>query len=158
MIDETRNGVMLAIKPAFAETPHPTDEGLLHPQCTDDGDIRDFYGRTTWLSVPDEIIDRNNASLCFFSPEAYRFYLPAYLLWVLRTLDSSDSFTVDSTIYRLAPGTGDLRQFSLSKYAILDAAQRKVVVDFLEYLAEHGRGKVDQEALHKAMNYWSSVK
>ncbi len=157
MFDESRNSVIRAIEMAFAKNPCPADDGLLHPQCMDDGDIKDFYGRTTWLDVPDEIIDYNNASLCFFSPEAYRFYLPAYLIWALRIFDSSDSWTVDSTIYSLTPGEGDLRQFSLSKYALLDAAQRRAVLAFLEYLAEHGSGKVDQEAIQVAMNYWTSI-
>ena len=157
MIDDVRNSVMRAIEMAFADNPYPADKGLLHPQCMDDEDIRDFYGRTTWLNIPGEVIDRNNASLCFFSPEAYRFYLPAYLIWALRNFDSSDSFTVDSTIYSLTPGEGDLRRFSLSKFALLDVDQRRAVLDFLKYLAEHGGGMVDQHAVQKAIAYWSSV-
>ena len=153
----THDHLTRAIEMAFAGTPCPGDGGLLHPQCMDDGDVKDFYGRTDWRSVPDEIIDRNNASLCFFSAEAYRFYVPAYLIWVLNNFASCDSSTVDSTIYSFTPGKGDLRQFSLSKYALFNAAQRTAVLDFLEYLANHGGGKVDQQALQEAIDYWASV-
>jgi hypothetical protein len=153
----TRDDLIRRIEVAFAEASPPGDDKLLHPQCMDAEDIKDFYGTASWRGIPDEIVARNNASLCFFSSEAYRFYLPAYLTWVLRHFNTSPSFAVDSTIYSLSPGEGSLREFAVSKYALLDSAQRRVVLDFLAYLDEYGSGEMDAVAVRKAIEYWSAL-
>jgi hypothetical protein len=120
MFDAPQIAVIQSIENAFAETLCPGDGRLLHAKCMDDMDIKDFYGQRDWRNIPAELIERNNASLCFFSPEAYPFYLPAFLLWVLRHFETSSSFTVESTIYSLAPPESDLRDFVLSKYELLN--------------------------------------
>jgi len=143
------------IEAAFADAKHPGDGRLLHPQCFDNSDIRDFYGGVRWRQVPAEVIERNNASLCFFGPEAFRFYLPAFLLWTLRNYRTSDSFTVDSTIYSLDPGQDDLRAFILSKLSALTAPQREAVVAFLEFMRDHSDGHADAEAAARALDsFW----
>ncbi len=147
-------GIIGEIENAFADVQHPGDHRLLHAQCMDDGDIADFYGGIHWRDVPDEIVERNNASLCFFSPEGYQFYLPAFLTWVLRNFATSNSFTVDSTIYSLEPGSGKLADFARSKYSLLDRRQRAAVSDFLLYLKSHGQGLVDEDAVARALRVW----
>ena len=108
MVVDATEAIVNEIKGAFTDVPHPGDDLMLHPQCMDDNDVEEFYGGIHWHDVPGEIIERNNASLCFFSPEAYRFYLPAYLIWVLNNFATSNSFTLDSTIYSLAPEVAPL--------------------------------------------------
>lgn len=156
MVTESAAVIIREIEAAFAQVEHPGDQSLLHSQCMDDHDIdiEDFYGDIHWRDVPDDIIERNNASLRFFSPEAFRFYLPAFLTWVLRNFAATDSFTVDSTIYSLDPGDDDLGDFAKSKYSLLDHRQRTAVANLLNYLKANGQGMVDEDAVKKALLLW----
>jgi hypothetical protein len=107
-----------------------------------------------WRDVPSKIIDTNNASLCFFSPQAFQYYLPAYLIWVLWNYRTSGSFTVDSTIYSLNPESGDTRRFVLSKFSLLAKPQRMAITAFLEFMRDHSDGHADAEAAEDALDSW----
>ena len=74
------------------------------------------------------------AALFFLSPAGFRHFLPAYMSWVLRHPDGGAA-AVGSTLFALTPATDDLRTFSLSKFALLDEAQRAAVLSFLEAMA-----------------------
>ena len=88
---------------AFSDTIFPGEKNLLYKGgYDDDSEILDFYGLEEWQSIPDKTIEYNNASLSFFSPEAYQFYLPRYLIYILEHYDSND-IVVDKTIYSLTP-------------------------------------------------------
>lgn len=147
--------VAAQIEKAFSGVPHPGDARLLHPQCYDDMDIQAFYGGRHWRDIPEKVIARANAALCFFSPEGFQFYLPAYMLFALRHYRSSSSFSVDSTIYALCPSKGDLEQFSLSKFSLLTGPQREAVVAFLEVMIEEAEGHADTAIARRALSrYW----
>jgi hypothetical protein len=145
------------IEAAFADLEHPGDESLLHSQCFDESDLEDFFGGIAWRDVPSEVIERNNASLCFFSPIAFRYYLPAFLIWVLRNHRTSDSSTVSSTLFNLDPDSGDLREFTLSKFSCLTPPQRQAVTEFLRFMRDHSAGRVDERAAIEALSYWEPL-
>ena len=74
------------ITAAFAGTAYPGDENLRN---SDEGEEpylleAEFKGLDDWTRIPAEFIDQAPdgyaSALSFFSPEALRFYLPAYLI------------------------------------------------------------------------------
>jgi len=81
-------------------------------------------------------------------PAGFRHYLPAYMSFALRHRDSGAA-VVGSTVYALTPSHGDLREFSLSKFALFDDAQRSAALAFLEAMASH-------EDVDEALEYWRS--
>ncbi|MDX1710961.1 MAG: DUF6714 family protein [Rhodovibrionaceae bacterium] len=135
------------IEAAFAAAEQPGDGELLHPQCMDDVDILSFYsdaacnaafgGAPHWREVPDATIVYEYAALTAFSPKAFRFYLPAYLLYTLAHY-ADPEYAAESTLRALDPGTDKemLHGFMASHYALLDAAETDAVVAFLELMAE----------------------
>lgn len=142
-----------AIDAAFGGLAPPDDDALLHPQCMDDGDIADFYGRPDVDAWPDERVIRNYAAPSFFSAAAFRYYMPAFMRWSLAHPDSVE-YVVESTLRAFDPGPegARLRDFQLSKFALFDAAQRRAVVGFLEVFAAHADlGPVAAAAL---ANHW----
>ena len=62
----------------------------------------------------------------------------------------SGAAVVGSTVYAFTPAQGDLRDFSISKFALFDQAQRKAVLAFLEAMAGH-------ENVDDALEYWRSA-
>ncbi len=135
--DEAQVEVLIAaIEKAFAGVPFPGDHELLHSSCYDDNDIKAFYGVTDWRTVSANVIQVEHAALSFFSPEAFQFYLPAFLIWILRNYSTTQAFVVDSTIYSLNPYTGaGLDAFVQSKFALFTCDQRGAVAQFLEHMA-----------------------
>ena len=141
------------IEAAFAGLTPPGDAKLLHPQCCDDGDVMDFYGAPAAASLSDETIVRNYAASSFFSAEAFRYYMPAFMLWALRHCDSIE-YAPEATLRAFDPDSAgpELRAFQLSKFARFSEPERRAVVHFLKAFAAHPHlGPLAEAAL---ANHW----
>ena len=139
--------VLAQIAAAFADVPRPADDELLHPDVHDDSDIQALLGVPRWQDLPEASVEGEYSALSFLGPAAYRHFLPAYLSWVLRHPESGAA-VVSSTIFGLAPvGEEPLRSFMISKFSMLDRAQREAVLAFLKAMAPH-------EDVAAALFYW----
>jgi len=140
------------IAAAFADTPRPTNVDLLHEECHDDMDIRGLYPSARWQDVDDTLIEYEYAALFFLSPGGFRFFLPAYMTWVLQR-PYSEAAVVDSTVRALTPQSGDLEAFSLSKFTEFNADERAAVVAFLEAMT------VNKELdIAGALEHWQAAR
>jgi hypothetical protein len=127
--------VLSQIDKAFADAPRPADDALLHPDARDDSDIQALIGVEHWRSLPEDSVEYEYSALAFLGPAGFRHFLPAYMSWVLRHPDSGAA-VVGSTIMALTPTADEsLRAFMLSKYTLLDSAQRAAIVSFLRVMA-----------------------
>ena len=143
------------IETAFADAPRPANEQLLHERCMDDNDIVGLYPIEHWRDMPDERVESEYAALAFLSPDGFRHFIPAYMGFALRRLDSGAA-AVDSTIWSLAPVFYDdpgLKDFAVSKLSTLTDDQRAAVTDFLEAVCELGDEYVAEHA-GNALGWW----
>jgi len=140
--------VLRQIERAFADPPRPADDQLLHPDARDDNDIKSLYSVAHWHDLSDEAVEYEYAALFFLGPAGFRHFLPAYMSFALRHVDSGAA-VVGSTVYALTPAQGDLRDFSLSKFALFDDAQHSAVLAFLAAMIGH-------EDVDEALKYWHS--
>ena len=138
------------IEAAFADAPRPPDPDLAHSPGHDH-DFELLYRYAHWRDVPDATLERQDAALAFLGAAGFHHFLPAYMSYALRHPGSA-WFAVESAVNALAPGSGDLRAFSVSKYAELDAAQRGAVLTFLETMRE--RDDFGDPVLADALAYW----
>lgn len=155
MNPETIQSAIQEIETAFAGLTPPADDKLLHPQCMDDVDIKDFYGGPDAWTLSDDMIIGNYAASSGFSAEAFQYYMPAFMVWALKHPDTVE-YAPESTLFALDPAsTGpDLRDFQVSKYALFTPAQRQAVVAFLEaFTQDSDLGEMAENAL---ANYWST--
>ena len=81
----TPEQVKSLVRQAFAETPYPGDDALVRSQGDEPQEVEAlFRGQVDWRRLTSAFVDRAGAAspsaLSFFSPGAFRFYLPAYLL------------------------------------------------------------------------------
>ncbi|WP_170328939.1 DUF6714 family protein [Ruegeria arenilitoris] len=138
---------------AFDGLDPPADDELLHPECIDDVDILEFYGGVKWHEMTDQMIVYSYAAPTAFSPKAFQYYLPAYLIWTLRNSDSPE-YASESILLALDPGTSKemLHEFRKSKFSQLTPTQTEAVLRFLYYFSDHPElGEFAEAAL---VNYW----
>lgn len=101
------------IKNAWRELPYPGDENIFTPHSYDDEGITEYFSGTTWEDHSVEELRAHCAAFTFFTPIAYRYWLPAFLMaWVLdpeeldvcvdALLDSFDAVHEPEKIERLA--------------------------------------------------------
>lgn len=141
------------ISEAFAEQSPPPSEELLHPNCMDDGDIKDFYGGVRWEDMTEAMIASNYAAPTFFSAQAFRYYLPAYLIWTLNNLDSVE-YVGESILHALNPdAAGEIHHdFMKSKYSFFAPSHIAVIKKFLWRVSKDRElGQFADQAL---VQYW----
>jgi len=153
----TKENCIKLIEKAFKEVRFPGNRKLLHPDsCNDDSDILPFYSQAKWKNIPDNLLEKGYASLSFFGAEAYQFFLPAFMIWVLKNYEKSDSFTINSVINSLNPIVRNkLDAFRISKFAALNLGQKQSIAEFLAFLEKDIRGSVDGTGVNQALlNHW----
>lgn len=74
---------------AFAAAPRPSDDRISAPTYDDEGTAEYFRGRT-WHGHTAEQLRIHSSSLSFFTREAYRYFLPAYMLAELDEPETAD--------------------------------------------------------------------
>jgi hypothetical protein len=143
------------IELAFQDAPRPSNDDLLHERCMDDNDIVRLYPVPHWREMRDELVESEYAALSFLSPDGFRHFIPAYMGFTLRHLDSGAA-AVDSTIWSLAPVFYEdqgIQEFVVSKLSSLTDVQRAAAIAFLEAVREDGDGYLAEQA-EKALGYW----
>lgn len=149
------HSALAQIDAAFGDAPRPPDDELLHERCMDDNDIVRLYPVPHWRELPDELVESEYAALSFLSPDGFRHFIPAYMGFTLRRLDSGAA-AVGSTIWSLAPVFYEdtaIQDFTVSKFASLSDAQREAIAAFLEAVVELGDDYVAEQA-GKALSWW----
>ena len=149
------HSALARIDAAFGHAPRPPDDELLHEQCMDDNDIVRLYPIPHWREMPDDLVESEYAALSFLSPDGFRHFIPAYMGFTLRRLDSGAA-AVDSTIWSLAPvfyEDAAIQDFAVSKFASFTESQRAAVMAFLKAVTETGDDYVADQAA-KALSWW----
>ena len=82
-----------AVRRAFWDVPYPGDDRLLADDCNSPDEVEKLQSQdwnSHWTNVPDRVIEWHANRLAFLSPEAYRFYLPAFIIYSLEKPESSE--------------------------------------------------------------------
>jgi hypothetical protein len=123
-----------------------------------------FRGKTDWRALDSEFLDQDPIALCFFSDEAFRFYLPAYLIADLdgRLFDVRPVFHLTHGLTDAAKAEpvnprryGPRTWFESTSYqlAVFDRAQASAIVAYLEYVREGD--EFERAAIDQALvNFW----
>lgn len=132
---------------AFADTPYPGDDRIAkctREQCTECETIRQDLRGQTPRTLSEEVLDRTALPLLF--PEAFRFFIPAYMGYAVEHPDSSiASFTIMSL------GPDDYDDFWRERFRLFTPAERGAVIAFLECLrGQEVEGDEEDNAKHRA--------
>ena len=126
----TVEALLREIREAFVAVPRPK-RTMADAEVDDDrSEASRFPERDiNWWEVPDDLLKRCSAPMCFLAPGDFVYYLPAYVSWFLRTDGGADSFSSESLIYYLSDVERGGRIAGL-----LDSRQRSSIRSFLEFV------------------------
>ena len=159
----TADEIRQHIESAFAAVPYPGDHQISydtsghHLECAQ---VAEFFRGKHWQQLTlhdlrDNYRGDESACLCFMSPEAYRFYLPAYMLFSLDP-ESLGHVIRDAAFYSLTPpDDANQRAWWQRRASVLDAAQCRAVLGYLQLLSFDPTSDYHTAELQRAINYWS---
>jgi len=89
------------IEAAFADVPYPGREALSNDHCCECAEVSATYAGKRWteIALADVLAGRETSLL---SPAAWRYYLPALMIWCIRAPDIVDVIQ-DNLVYQLEP-------------------------------------------------------
>jgi hypothetical protein len=87
--------------------------------------------RLDWTAIPDDIIAEYSEVFCFTDLQGYRFYLPAYMSWVIRNHGLTTSVSAFHVIFAINPGGSLFITMPFVKY--FTGNQIDVIEKFLEF-------------------------
>lgn len=116
---------------------------------------------TTWQEIPDEEIEECDCLLAHMGPEEFRYYLPAYMRYGLRNHDRPiwETDVLGMTVFALLPSTKneDLRAYAIAQYSALNESQKRIVIHFLEFIANLEDDVRHTDAFKALASYWHNV-
>jgi len=153
------NKLIEKIKKAFVNTQYPGDENIVH-KTQYDNEVAEcekkFLGKK-WQEVDWNTIDNEGwASGCaFLTNEAYRYYLPAYMIAIIEKYDDMIN-SVDAVVSSLRfPNTSEEQKEFYVKMEGFTSEQKEVIIEFLDWLAEnHNDDFLDDNARQANIRYW----
>ena len=163
------NELISRIERAFADVAYPGDDDLTDSTYGEEPAalVEEFLEKTDWRQLDDEFIDQApdgwGSALSFFSDNALRFYLPAYMIADIRGhLNTSDpafrlcaSLTPQAEKRKIAKiwGGGTMGERARAAFDCYDAEKVSVIVDYLWWKLE-SLGGYDVTIEQALENYW----
>jgi hypothetical protein len=127
--------VLEKLTSSFQTLPYPGDLNLVydntgyHLECVD---IQQAFAGKHWSELSQETLIRESSALAFLTPEAFRFYLPAYLSNVVREFDESDALPEISVYYLTLPVEAD----SLINLSYIQQQSNETKLEVSQFLME----------------------
>ena len=120
---------------AFDAVPRPGKRNITSHKCEECYELRDTFGSLQWDQIPAAVVDENFGQLPLFTPKAYKYFLPAYLLRCLESLDP-ESMVCEFVIYSLTPEpvADEMKQWVAERRKLFDQKQQEAIVEFLELI------------------------
>lgn len=171
------------IERAFANVPYPGDNGICAGLTdaerrlgTEEAEVEAAFRGRFWRDVPAEVIEHHYASLSLFSPQAYHFYLPAYMLAALGVLRRPPDHPhvgyaiKDAVIWSLTPpkSQDSATEWFLGRVTGFSSEQKAAIRAFLHWMDKESGGiemasdpsktKRLNDAARALRRYWEAAK
>ena len=138
---ETRQAIIADIELAFGDVRRGDGVTLHQARVKDDygsaqeeAEARKKDTDTRWQEIPESWIERLGDALTFVDdPEGFRYYLPAFMIWILNNYEESDAVAADQVASLL--GDYVLPRQMLNRCRLFTHAQMRAVARFLQCFA-----------------------
>lgn len=128
------------IKAAFADVSYPGDNNITRCpyHCRPCQEITDYFKGKTWEGHAVEDLRDHHSALSLFTPEAFHYFLPAFMLASVESYDKLDILP-DSIRFHFEFDLDHREHFSIRATQFSDE-QRKVIIEFLRHMEAKGAG------------------
>jgi hypothetical protein len=124
---------------AFADVLYP--EGKLAAyDCEECRDLEKTFTKLNWRTIDREILEEYFGIIPLFTPESFRYFLPAYLIYSLEHFSPYDT-TCEFTIYALTPSNKnmnekDMRNYWRDRFQNFTPEQMNCIYEFLDFVLD----------------------
>ncbi len=149
------------IREAFADAIYPGSDNITISACpcTECTETRTFFESKHWRDVAVTGLPFHAfwGGLAIMSPEAWRFYLPAYMLLSLKG-DGDPLGTLECALYGLSPAPPSAHDWLTERTHSFSRAQQECIAAYASAATERGAEEEVEcdEAFIAAANYWRS--
>lgn len=139
---------------AFADAPRPEHAEITPHRCAECDEIADRLALHAARDVPHEdMLWLGDSAMPLLGPKAFRYYLPRFIEFCLLTPQSSAEAVIN---YNLVP-SGDLDVGERNRFSGFNEAERRAVLEFVEYRSSLPGSEFDQRYLEDARIFWSAA-
>ncbi len=125
------------IESTFADAPYPGDDRITdHEDCLECAEIAEYFRGTSWRVHSLAKLWEHHAALSLFTPDAFHYFLPAFMLATLEQPREADLIP-HSIAFHFTRGLSDEEQFT-QRFSRFSTAQRQAVAAFLREYAATG--------------------
>ena len=122
---------------------------------TEQEEARKIDRDSRWQDVPDDQIAAHCDALSFLDAIGFRYYIPAFMVWMLKDPARMDLNTSASTVFALTqPVCKNPADEKYKKYSQFTDQQRSAIGHFLEHLCELGFEDPDSRPMKRSLRYW----
>ncbi len=122
------------IEDAWAAVAYPGDTNIITPMSYDDEGITRYFSGTTWKGhATCDLRVHASAISVFFTPAAYQYWLPAYLIAAVNEPEEL-SQGIDSILFSIDPATTKGAGTCDERLTVLTSTQRRTLLHVLEFV------------------------
>lgn len=118
---------------SFENVPYP--KGRIAPhECDECNDVCKTFKNKNWKTISPEILEVNHGIIPLFSPEAFQYFLPAYLNFSLNNFYEYDT-VCQFTIYSISPSNKEINElldYWRSRFVHFSHEQMSCIYEFLD--------------------------
>jgi hypothetical protein len=128
------------IEEAFAEVPYPGDNNITRCpyHCSECRRIAEYFKGKQWTGYEIEELRNNNVALSLFTPEAFQYFLPAFMLASVDFYEKGD--IIPDAIRFHFEYSQEAKGHFVVRMSKFSPAQRKAIIDYLVYMETKGAG------------------
>jgi hypothetical protein len=150
------------ITAAFAEVPQPARDALINRHCCECLETSEAYGGKPWPEITLEELLRGR-EVALLTATAWRYYLPAFLIWSIRAPEAVDVF-LDNLVSQLEPPseTRGVAEWFAERAVGFSPDQRQAIVAFLNWYRVRDEamwrnlGGEPPGGVYDAIRYWTA--
>lgn len=128
------------IETAFAEVPYPGDGNITRCpyNCAECRRIAAFFKGKTWSGHTLEELRQHHVALSLFTPEAFQYFLPAFMLVSMAGYEKGD--VIPDAIRFHFDYSAEMQGHFAVRMSKFTMDQRYAIIDYLELMERQGAG------------------
>ncbi|SPP63306.1 DUF6714 family protein [Nitrospira lenta] len=147
-----------AIALSFAKISHPAPNNIAPHQCEECAEARETFIQKDWRMLSSDVMEGHFDQLSLLSPEAFQFFLPAFMCF---SLDHLDSPTCEFTVYALAfnytrktkEETDRQIEWWDSRFSLFEKDQLLVLINFLDLVKDSDDRNYFQDEVQRGKHH-----